>query len=114
MTRLLPILLLVCACTGDEPARPATSSTQTFDEAMHIICDAPEKAEFPPEAQNATNRALLLASWIDQRVQNREARELMGSMAATGREGKLAALRSGAKRAGIERCALSQVWEAPP
>jgi hypothetical protein len=109
------LVFLAGACTSDEPAAPgrASTSSQTFDEAMRIICDAPEKAELSPEAEASTSRALLLASWLDRRIHNQEARQLMGSLAATTPEGKLAALKTGAKRAGIERCALAEVWQAP-
>jgi hypothetical protein len=79
---------------------------------MQITCDAPEKADLPPEKPGDMNRFLLVASWIDQRVTNKEVRQLMGAAAAAETPaGKLAALREGARKAGIERCALAEMWE---
>jgi len=118
-------LVLACAVacgackgrpSGDQPAENAGSSpppsNQTFEEAMRITCDAPENAELPPEKPGDVNRALLVAAWIDQRVTNPEVRQLMGAAAAAQTPaGKLAALRDGATKAGIERCALAEMWQ---
>lgn len=104
------------ACT-DERAPTARAgagadpSQQPFDEAMRILCDAPDRAEIAPEASAPANRAMLIAAWIDSRVQNREVRELMGGLAAETPAGKLEALRAGARRAGIQRCALADFWQ---
>ncbi|HTE49405.1 MAG TPA: hypothetical protein VK698_00920, partial [Kofleriaceae bacterium] len=69
-------------------------------------------AELPPEKPGDVNRALLVAAWIDQRVTNPEVRQLMGAAAAAQTPaGKLAALRDGATKAGIERCALAEMWQ---
>jgi hypothetical protein len=119
MTRAVALSgLLVASLLGcqDEPA-PATRgsgapSTQTFDEAMRVVCSAPEQAEMPPESSGAANRAMVIAMWIDQRVHNQEVRQLMGGLAAQTPAGKLEALASGARRAGIERCALADLWRA--
>jgi len=118
-------LVLACAVacgackgrpSGDQPAENAGSSpppgNQTFEEAMRITCDAPKNAELPPEKPGDVNRALLVAAWIDQRVTNHEVRQLMGAAAAAQTPaGKLAALRDGATKAGIERCALAEMWQ---
>lgn len=93
--------------TGTQSARP---DPQTFDEAMRIACDAPEQAELPPESSGAANRAMVLAAWLDARVRNAEVRQLMG--ATDSPRGKLDALRAGARRAGISRCALAEMWES--
>ncbi len=88
----------------------AGASDQTFDEAMHIVCDAPEKAEVSESGGDA-NRIMMLAMWIDARVRNQEVRKLMGSVAASeSNQGKIAALESGARRAGIARCSLAELW----
>ena len=79
---------------------------------MQLTCDAPEKADLPPEKPGDVNRAHLVASWIDRRVTNKEVRQLMGAAAASETAaGKLAALRDGARKAGIERCALAEMWD---
>lgn len=110
-------LLIGGACkdrpaAGPPPGESGLASTQTFEEAMRLTCDAPEKADLPPEEPGDLNRFLLVASWIDQRVTNKEVRQLMGAAAAAETPaGKLAALREGARKAGIERCALAEMWE---
>ena len=110
---LLLVATLV-ACKGDQPpssAPPAEPMQQSFDEAMRLVCDAPEQADLPDESTGATNRALALAAWLDQRVRNQEVRQLMGSVAAQeSSQGKIDALMKGAKRAGIERCSLADLW----
>ena len=91
----------------------ASSSDQTFDEAMRIVCDAPDKAELPAGSAFDSNRIMLMAVWIDQRVHNREVRELMGGVSSKkGAQGKINALESGARRAGIARCSLAELWRS--
>jgi hypothetical protein len=113
LSGLLAATLLGCQ---DEPAPTTrssdTPSTQTFDEAMRIVCSAPDQVEQPPESAGAANRAMVIAMWIDQRVHNQEVRKLMGGLAAQTPAGKLEALDAGARRAGIERCALAELWRA--
>jgi len=119
--RALLGVLLAAALTGacqDEVAPPAKRaaggpSDQSFEDAMRIVCDAPEQAELPPESAGEANRAMVLAVWIDHRVRNREVRELMGGGPAQTPQGKLEALRAGARRASIARCALAELWQAP-
>lgn len=120
MNRLAQVAALLALSLGackDPPAagqagQSAPPSTQTFEEAMRLTCDAPEKADLPPEKPGDMNRFLLVASWIDQRVTNKEVRQLMGAAAAAETPaGKLKALRDGARKAGIERCALAEMWE---
>jgi hypothetical protein len=90
----------------------APASDQTFDDAMHIVCDAPDKAEVSESGGDA-NRIMMLAMWIDARVRNQEVRKLMSSVAAQqSNEAKIAALESGARRAGIARCGLAELWQA--
>ncbi len=117
----LALVLAAIACFGCQEdanrAAPAskgasTSSGQTFDEAMHVVCDAPDKAEVSESGGDA-NRIMMLAMWIDARVRNQEVRQLMGSVAAQeSNQGKIDALESGARRAGIARCSLAELWRA--
>jgi hypothetical protein len=108
---------LASACQDDAspPAAPAPAgaSDQTFEQAMRVACDAPDQPELAPDAAGGTNRALLIAVWIDRRVRNREVRQLIGGSAAQTPQGKLEALRAGARRAGITHCALAELWQAP-
>jgi hypothetical protein len=90
----------------------AAASSQSFDEAMHVVCDAPDKAELPPESAGEANRAMMLAVWMDKHVSNHEVRQLLGGKAAGTPARKLQALESGAHRAGITRCALADLWQA--
>jgi len=100
------------------PATPAAAAEpsatakpeQSFAEAMQIACAAPERAELPPESAGDVNRAMVLAAWIDRHVRNREVRQLMGGSAAQTPQGKIEALEAGARRAGIARCALVELW----
>lgn len=108
---LAAVILAGGACQDDpKPAtgKPAPPASQSFDEAMRVACDAPDSFEQPPESAGPDNRAMMLAVWIDQRVHNHEVRALLGG-AGTGDE-KIAALESGARRAGIARCALAELW----
>lgn len=114
---VLSIAIGCAACQEDTtravpgPSSAVPASDQTFDEAMHIVCDAPDKAE-ASEAGDA-NRIMMLAMWIDARVRNHEVRKLMGSVAAQeSNQAKIAALESGARRAGIARCSLAELWRA--
>ena len=106
-----------CAACQEDTARgkpggaAAPASDQTFDEAMHIVCDAPDKAE--AAGAGSANRITMLAMWIDARVRNHEVRKLMGSVAAQeSNQAKITALESGARRAGIARCSLAELWRA--
>ena len=98
------------AASGSEQPGGAAANSQSFDEAMHVVCDAPDKAELPPESAGAANRAMVLAVWMDKHVSNHEVRQLLGGKAAATPARKLEALESGARRAGITRCALADVW----
>jgi hypothetical protein len=115
-TLVLSIAIGCAACQEDTTrAKPGPSgsaaSDQTFDEAMHIVCDAPDKAE--AGSGGDANRIMMLAMWIDARVRNHEVRKLMGSVAAQeSNQAKIAALESGARRAGIARCSLAELWRA--
>jgi hypothetical protein len=96
---------------GKQSAGGSGASDQTFDEAMHIVCDAPDKAE--AGSGGDVNRSMMLAMWIDARVRNHEVRKLMGGVAAQeSNQAKIAALESGARRAGIARCSLAELWRA--
>lgn len=107
---------LAAACKDRVSSQPGgdSASSQTFEDAMRVACDAPNSADLPPASGGEANRAMLLAAWLDRRVQNREVRQLMGGAGAETPDGKLAALEAGARRAGIERCALADLWRTPP
>ncbi len=117
MAALLGALVAV-ACQDEVPPpatrAPAEESDQTFEQAMRIACDAPDQPELAPDSAGGTNRALLIAVWLDRRVRNREVRQLIGGGAAQTPQAKLDALRAGARRAGLTRCALAELWQAPP
>jgi hypothetical protein len=119
-SRLLVATLaaLALSCQDDPKPAPAVAdkaSGQTFADAIRVACDAPEMADQTPEtpeSAGAANRAMMLAVWIDKRVRNQEVRALLAG-ARSGDE-KIAALESGARRVGLDRCALAEMWRAGP
>jgi hypothetical protein len=100
------------SATKPASAPPAAQGDQSFDEAMRVVCDAPDQADLPPGPAGEANRAMVLAVWIDKRVRNQEVRQLLGGKSASTPERKIQALESGARRAGITRCALADLWQA--
>lgn len=115
---VLPVLLaalLHAGCKGDSASPPAgkptgEAGTQTFVQAMQVVCDAPNDPDLPAESTGLANRTMAMATAIDQRVQNMEVRQLMGGIGRQTSEQKIRALREGARRAGVEPCALATTW----
>lgn len=90
------------------------SACQSEEDGMRALCDAPRTCE---ECGNAAPeiRASVLARHVDDVVTNSEVSELFDSLAERSPEERVRIVRERASNAGIDHCAIVDVWsEAPP
>jgi hypothetical protein len=107
MTRpiLAAFVALACAagCGGDKE--------QSFKEGMELLCGSTAGL---PSTMKPSERATAIAKAADEKVRNKEVRELAGALAGLERDQKVARLQEAAGRAGIERCGLLELWAESP
>ncbi|HEY8147165.1 MAG TPA: hypothetical protein VIG06_31000 [Kofleriaceae bacterium] len=107
MTRPLLAALVALAsaagCGGDKE--------QSFREGMELLCGSTASL---PSTMKPSEKATAIAKSADQKVRNKEVRELAGALAALEGDQKVARLQEAARRAGIERCGLLELWAESP
>ncbi len=105
MRRLLVAGLLIvaagCGKRGD----------QTFEEGMQLLCGSTASL---PSTLSRSEKATAIAKAADQKVTNKEVRDLASSLARMEGEQKVARLKEAAARAKIERCGLLELWAESP
>ncbi|HLU67451.1 MAG TPA: hypothetical protein VKZ63_14315 [Kofleriaceae bacterium] len=82
---------------------------QSFAEGMRIVCQAPDHVPGTSAAQKAT----ALAAYIDQNVSNEEVKKTIRELSLSEGSAKRRVLEEAAGRAGLDRCALAELWEMP-
>lgn len=102
---LAALVALACAagCRGDKE--------QSFEEGMELLCGSTASL---PSTLSPTEKATAIARVADEKVTNKEVRELATSFAALERDQKVARLKEAATRAGIARCGLAELWTVSP
>lgn len=127
---VLPALLLACSepaappdKSGDadeqaQPAQPAAPEEPAdapgaepkvdpdLHDAYDKICNAAERSGGNAET-DPSERAVKVAGWIKAEVTNKEALDLMGSLATMDPGRRADALRDAAKRAGVDPCPMA-------
>lgn len=104
MTRpLLAIALAVTAACG--------AKEQSFQEGMELLCGSTASL---PSTMPRGEKAAAIAKTADEKVTNKEVRQLATSFASLDGDQKLARLKEAAIRAGIERCGLAELWTVSP
>lgn len=104
MTRplLVGLLALAAACGEKE---------QSFEEGMELLCGATASL---PSTMKPSEKAAAIARAADEKVSNKEVRELAGELASLEGKQKVARLLEAAARARIERCGLAELWTESP
>lgn len=101
---VIAVLLGLAACKDDKKAPAAP--TQTFAEAMALICGAAERPEM--KSVNPAERQQQIATWLDEQLKNPEARALFAEVGSAGRVEAFAKIDEAARRAGVDLCALTR------
>ena len=97
------LLALAASACGDED--------QSFAEGMALLCGSTASL---PSTLPASEKATAIAKAADEKVKNKEVRELATSLASLDRDERLARLKEAATRANIERCGLAELWTESP
>jgi len=84
---------------------------QSFEQGMELLCGASASL---PSTMSRSEKANAIAKTADQKVTNKEVRDLAGSLAALEGDQKLKVLRDAAARARIEHCGLLELWVESP
>lgn len=84
------------------------SGCASYEKDLRTICDAPNAVNL--SAVDPAQKATLLAEHIAKKIKSREAKNLFSGLASVDPATKDEILRSEAAKAGIEKCALVEVW----
>jgi hypothetical protein len=84
---------------------------QTFEQGMQLLCGVTASL---PSTMSRSEKANAIAKTADQKVTNKEVRDLAGSLAALEGDQKLKVLRDAAARAKIDHCGLLELWVESP
>lgn len=106
MRRLLVAGLLTLSVAGC-----GKSGDQTFEEGMQLLCGSTASL---PSTLSRSEKATAIAKAADEKVTNKEVRELAASLATMEGEQKVARLKEAAARAKVERCGLLELWAESP
>ncbi len=98
------LLALVAAGCGKK-------KDQSFEEGMALLCGSTASL---PSTMSRSDKASAIARTADEKVTNKEVRDLAASLAALEGDQKIDRLRSAAGRAKIERCGLLELWAESP
>jgi hypothetical protein len=107
MTRPLLVTLLALSAT----AACGGGKEQSFKEGMELLCGSTARL---PSTLSSTQKAAAIARVADEKVTNKEVRELATSFAALEGDQKVARLKEAATRAGIAHCGLAELWTVNP
>lgn len=109
MRRLLAPALLAALVTP--LASSCREKQQSFEEGMELLCGATASL---PSTMKPSEKAAAIAKAADQKVTNKEVRELAGAIAALDGTQKVERLKEAASRAAIEHCGLLELWAESP
>lgn len=101
-----PVLVLALLAAGC-----GKKKDQSFEEGMELLCGSTASL---PSTLSRSEKAAAIARAADEKVTNKEVRELAASLAALPGEQKVERLRAAAARATIERCGLLELWVESP
>jgi len=103
----LPLLvvsaLVAAACGGKKE--------QSFEQGVALLCGSTASL---PSTMSRSEKANAIAKTADQKVTNKEVRDLAGSLATLEGDQKVEVLRKAAARAKIEHCGLLELWVESP
>ena len=84
---------------------------QSFEQGMDLLCGSTASL---PSTMSRSEKANAIAKAADQKVTNKEVRDLAGSLATLEGDEKVGRLRRAAARARIEHCGLLELWVESP
>lgn len=108
---MTPPLLAALAALAVAATACADRKEQSFQDGMTLLCGSTASL---PSTLSPSEKATAIARAADEKVTNKEVRELAAQLAALEGDQKLARLREAAARAGIERCGLAELWTESP
>ena len=85
----------------------ACSKGQTFKQGMRVLCNSPDKAREKLQAAPPAYRASILAKWLDEKVTNQEARNVIAEWTQAAPDDRSNVLMRASKRAGFESCRMA-------
>lgn len=106
-----PLLACAPAPRAPAPRAPAPPPSQSFAEALRLVCDVDRAAGLAPSDDPlALGRAR--SAWVAAHVENPDAIELVTIASVKGATEQASLLREKARYEGLGRCALADAVEA--
>ena len=117
MSKWFACLLVVClGCQKGEGEAPASGQSvraaapgSDYAKDIEALCDVIARSNAPDD----DSRMLLIANWLAANLTTPESRHFLIKIQPLVGDQKAAALDAEAKRVGVAKCALADVWRTP-
>jgi hypothetical protein len=111
----LAAALMSAGCSGDKKSGPGKKSggdetsdepgEQSFADAIKLLCDAPDKIS----DRNPNSHVLRAMQQLDDKITNKDARDLLSSMASDSTTDTIPKLRAAIEKAGVSQCTMLEL-----